>query len=261
MSIEVSNLNFSYGDQRILKNISFSVKSGDLVCVLGPNGVGKSTLFRNILRLLPQYTGTITIDRRDTSSFNIGEMARLIAYIPQSHAPVFNYSVFDMVLMGTTVNTSPISAPGYRQRELVEAALYKLGIMKLRDRSFAKISGGERQLTLIARALVQETKILIMDEPTANLDYGNQIKVLTQVKNLAGEGYTIIQATHQPDQAFLFADDVLALKDGEILAQGTPKEIIHTDFINTLYDVEVDVQSLYNDKMRVCVPITALRSR
>lgn len=261
MSIEVSNLCFSYGDRKILNDLSFSIKKGDLVCVLGPNGVGKSTMFRNILRLLPKYTGNIRIGGKDTANLGIAEMAKLIAYIPQSHAPVFNYSVFDMVLMGTTVKTSPISVPGRRQQELVEAALDRLGILALRNRGFTQISGGERQLTLIARALVQETKILIMDEPTANLDYGNQIKVLTQVKNLAGEGYTIMQATHQPDQAFLFADDVLALKDGEILAQGSPKEIIHGDLINVLYDVKVDVQSLYNDRMRVCVPITALRSR
>lgn len=261
MSLEIRNLYFSFGEREILHDISCEIKSGDLVCVLGPNGVGKSTLFRNILRLLPEYEGIIRIDGKDTTNLSIREMAEMIAYIPQSHAPTFNYTVSDMVLMGTTTQVSYISTPGKRQRELVDFTLERLGIQDLRNRGFAHISGGERQLTLIARALVQETKVLIMDEPTANLDYGNQIKVLEQVKNLTGEGYTIIQATHQPDQAFLFADDVLALKDGRILAQGTPKKIITTSFVNELYNVQVDVQSLYDDRMRVCVPISALRAK
>lgn len=261
MSLEIRNLYFSFGEREILHDISCEIKSGDLVCVLGPNGVGKSTLFRNILRLLPEYKGIIQIDGKDTTNLSIQEMAEMIAYIPQSHAPTFNYTVFDMVLMGTTTQVSYISTPGKRQRELVDFTLERLEIQDLRNRGFAHISGGERQLTLIARALVQETKVLIMDEPTANLDYGNQIKVLEQVKNLTGEGYTIIQATHQPDQAFLFADDVLALKDGRILAQGTPKKIITTSFVNELYNVQVDVQSLYDDRMRVCVPISALRAK
>ena len=259
MSIQVSKLNFSYGEHEVLHDVSFTIKQGDLVCLLGPNGVGKSTLFRNILGLLPGYQGKIYVNGQDTSGLSIEQMAKLIAYIPQSHETTFNFTVFDMVLMGTTVHTSLISIPGKRQKAMTEKALERLGILHLRNRGFAQISGGERQLTLIARALVQQTKVLIMDEPTANLDYGNQIRVLEQVKNLTDDGYTIIQATHQPDQAFLFADEVLALKDGRVLAQGTPREIITTEFVNTLYDVTVDVQSLYDDQMRVCVPVTALR--
>ncbi|MCU6763291.1 Iron(3+)-hydroxamate import ATP-binding protein FhuC [uncultured Roseburia sp.] len=261
MSVRVIDLSFSYGSREILHNISFQIKKRNLVCLLGPNGVGKSTLFRNILGILSGYKGTILVNEQNTEGLSIEQMAKLIAYIPQSHETTFNFSVFDMVLMGTTSQTSLISIPGKKQRELVEAALERLGIGHLKNRGFAQISGGERQLTLIARALVQQTKVLIMDEPTANLDYGNQIRVLEQVKSLTEDGYTIIQATHQPDQAFLFADEVLALKDGKILAQGSPKEIITTDFINTLYDVTVDVQSLYDDQMRVCVPVTALRKR
>lgn len=261
MSVRVIDLSFSYGSREILHNISFDIKKRNLVCLLGPNGVGKSTLFRNILGILSGYKGTILVNEQNTAGLSIEQMAKLIAYIPQSHETTFNFSVFDMVLMGTTSQTSLISIPGKKQRELVETALERLGIGHLKNRGFAQISGGERQLTLIARALVQQTKVLIMDEPTANLDYGNQIRVLEQVKSLTDDGYTIIQATHQPDQAFLFADEVLALKDGKILAQGSPKEIITTDFINTLYDVTVDVQSLYDDQMRVCVPVTALRKR
>jgi iron complex transport system ATP-binding protein len=207
--------------------------------------------------MLNNYQGEIYIDGQNTQGLSIEKMARLVSYIPQSHTPTFSYTVFDMVLMGTTVMTSVIGTPGKKQRKLTMEALERMGILHLKDRSYMQISGGERQLTLIARALVQQTKFLIMDEPTANLDYGNQIRVLEQIKNLTQEGYTIFQATHQPDQAFLFADEVLAMKDGKVLAQGKPKDIITKEFIHCLYDVEV--QSIFDDKMRVCVPITALR--
>ena len=261
MSLEARHVKFSYvKDRPVLKDVTFRIEDGQMVCLLGANGIGKSTLFKTILRILPDYEGEILINDKSTSNLSVLEMAKLIAYIPQSSPPTFNYSVSDMVLMGTTAGMSPLSSPGKRQRELAESAMERLGIGYLKDRGFAQISGGERQLALIARALAQETSVLIMDEPTANLDYGNATRVLEQIKQLAGKGYTILQATHQPDQAFLFADEVISLKDGEIMAQGTPKETITEDFIEDLYGVHVEVQSLYDDKVRVCVPVTALRA-
>lgn len=260
MSLEIKDLSFSYeSDQPVLKNINVKIGDGRMVCILGPNGTGKSTLFKVILRLLRCYEGEVKIDGRSTDDLSVSQMAHKIAYIPQSYRPTFNYSVFDMVLMGTTAGLKTFGSPGRKEKESVKAAMEKMGISHLAGRGFARISGGERQLALIARALVQDTKVLIMDEPTANLDYGNTIKVLEQIKELACSGYTVLQATHQPDQAFLFADEVLALKDGTILGQGAPKDIINTDFIKQLYGVDTDVQSLYDDKLRVCVPVSALR--
>lgn len=222
--------------------------------VVGPNGVGKSTLFRCILGLLNGYKGQIQINGQDIKGLGIQEMARLIAYIPQNHYPSFNFSVFDMVLMGTTIQVSSISTPGKTQIAMVESALERLGIQHLKNRAYTKISGGERQLVLIARALVQETKVLILDEPTANLDFGNQIRVLTQIKSLAKEGYTIVQSTHNPDQTFMFSDCVLAIHDGKVLACGAPAEIVTEELIHRLYAVDVEVQSLYRDKVRICIP-------
>jgi iron complex transport system ATP-binding protein len=129
-----------------------------------------------------------------------------------------------------------------------------VGIYHLKNRGFTRISGGERQLVLLARALAQEAKILVMDEPTSNLDFGNQVRVLTEIKSLAKEGYTIIQSTHNPDQTFLFSDRVMAMKDGKVLAWGTPAEIYTEDLIYNLYGVEVEMESLYQDKARVCIP-------
>jgi len=185
-------------------------------------------------------------------------MAQLVAFIPQSHHPSFNFSVSDIVLMGTTVQISTFSRPGKRQIMLVAEALERIGISHLRDRGYNQISGGERQLVLLARALVQETKILLLDEPTANLDYGNQIRVLTQIKTLAKEGYTIIQSTHNPDQTFLFSDTVMAMKDGKIVACGVPGDIFTEELIRNLYAADVKIQSLYEDRVRVCIPKSAI---
>ena len=262
MSLEARHVSFSYdGKRSVLDDISFRIGDGQMVCLLGPNGVGKTTLFKIILRLLKGYTGSILIGGEDTAGLNTRQMARRIAYIPQSHAPTFNYTVREMVLMGTTSALGAYASPGEEQAELSEKVMRQLGIDHLKDRGFSRISGGERQLALIARALVQQTGVLIMDEPTANLDYGNATIVLEQIRKLAGEGYTILQATHQPDQAFLFADQVLAIYDGRVLAQGKPKDVITEEFIRKLYGVQVDVQSLYGDQVRVCVPVSALRKR
>lgn len=254
MSIKIKDLSFSYGKHKVLDNISFSAETGSLLAVLGPNGVGKSTLFQCMLGLLTNYSGTITVNGEDTRKISIQDMARQVAYIPQSHSPVFNFSVFDIVLMGTTSQVSMVCNPGREQVELAVSALERLGISHLKDRGYAKISGGERQLVLIARALAQNAKILVMDEPTSSLDYGNQIRILTHIRNLTAEGYTVIQSTHNPDQTFMFADRVLALLKGQIVKQGKPGDVISEDMIKTLYGVEVEVQSLCEDRARVCLP-------
>ncbi len=164
-----------------------------------------------------------------------------------------------MVLMGTAVQVSAISSPGKKQIQLVEEALERLEISHLKNRGYSQISGGERQLVLMARALVQESKILILDEPTANLDFGNQIRVLTQVKSLACDGYTVIQSTHNPDQTFLFSDKVMAMQDGKVIGWGRPKDIYTEKLIQDLYKIDSEIQSLYHDKVRVCIPKSTIK--
>ncbi len=254
MSIQVNDLSFSYGERAVLKNVTFSGEYGQFLSVLGPNGVGKSTLFRCMLGLLRPRGGTVTIDGTPISALTAPQLARRIAYIPQSHSPVFNFNVFDMVLMGTTSQTGAFSAPGKEQTALVEQALERLGISHLRDRGYGNLSGGERQLTLIARAIAQQAKILVMDEPSASLDYGNRIRVMQTVRGLAREGYCVIQSTHDPDQAYLYSDKILALHGGRVLAFGEPQDVICDAVISALYGVDVEVCSMRNDEIRVCVP-------
>lgn len=254
MILEVKNLNYGYGHHKVLNDISFEVEENTLLCILGPNGAGKSTMFKCILHLLKGYDGEILLDGKNLKGYKIQQLAKKIAYVPQSHNPVFNYSVAEMILMGTTSQFSMMSKPSKRQLEIVDKCLEKIDIAYLKDRDFMNLSGGERQLVLIARALAQQAKIIVMDEPTSDLDYGNQIKVLNTVKKLSKEGYIIIQSTHNPDQAFLYADKVLALYDKEVLAFGSPREIINSGLIKQLYKVDVELNSLYDDKIRVCVP-------
>lgn len=254
MSVSVSNLSFTYGKHQVLDGVSFITDNGSLTAVLGPNGVGKSTLFQCMLGLLPNYRGLITINGADAKNIGVRALAKQIAYIPQSHAPIFNFSVLDIVLMGTSAQVSAVSNPGGQQIEYAKSALDRLGIYHLRERGYVKISGGERQLVLIARALAQNAKILVMDEPTSNLDYGNQIRIMTHIKNLTAEGYTVIQSTHNPDQTFLFADQVLAMSNGRVLRQGAPRDVLSDALITDLYGVEVEVQSLCRDRARVCLP-------
>ena len=254
MSIEVQNLSFSYGDRPVLHDISFRVEKGEFLSILGPNGVGKSTLFRCVLGLLSGYTGQVLVDGADSRSFTVREAAKHIAYIPQSSHPIFNYSVFDIVLMGRTSGLSTFRSPKKQDTELCRWALEKVGIPHLSDRCFHRLSGGEQQLVLIARALVQKAPILMLDEPTASLDFGNQLLVLEQCRNLAREGYTVIQTTHNPEQSYQYSDRILTLQQGRVLAEGTPKEVLTEKTIRALYGVEVDVVSLRDDRARICLP-------
>ncbi len=256
LSIEVKELSFFYEKNRpVWEKIHFKIKDGSLVSLLGPNGAGKSTLFQCMLGLQKKYKGEIRIDGENIRSLSPAQMARKAAYIPQSASAAFNYTVKEIVLMGTTsLAPGMFRTPGKKEEKLVKQVLEKMKIGHLENRSFMNLSGGERQLVLIARALAQQAKILFMDEPAANLDYGNQILVLEEMRRLAAEGYTVIQSTHNPEQAFLYSDSVMAVKEGKIIGFGPPEKILSSSLIKKLYGVDVKVESLCGDRIRICVP-------
>jgi iron complex transport system ATP-binding protein len=255
LSFVVENLSFSYEPKRpVLKNVSFTAQSGQLLAVLGPNGVGKTTLFRCMLGLSRNYQGHCLIDGEDVHDFSAATLARRIAYIPQSHYPAFNFNVFDMVLMGTTAKMGIFSSPGPAQHRQAEEAIEHMGLARLRNRGYGQISGGERQLALVARALAQNARILIMDEPTANLDYGNRLRVLVKIRALTREGYTIIQSTHSPEDAFRYSDAVLALEDGQVIAYGVPDQVLDAVLVERLYGVKVKILRP-NKGAAICIPV------
>ena len=261
MSIEVRDLRFGYGAGEVLKGVSFTANTGELTSVLGPNGVGKSTLFRCMLGLLKGYQGSITVDGTETARLSAKKLARLVAYIPQSNYPSFNYSVYHMVLMGTTSQLSGLSSPGLKQKEAVERALRQVGILHLKDKGYTNISGGERQLVLMARAIVQDARVLVLDEPTANLDYGNQLHVMEVTRQLTESGYTVIQSTHNPEQAFLFSHKIVAIQNGQVIAEGKPSQVVTEGLMRELYGADIAVCSLYEDQIRVCVPKFVIESK
>ncbi|MBQ9643415.1 MAG: ABC transporter ATP-binding protein [Lachnospiraceae bacterium] len=240
MKLQVEHLSCRYYGTPVLRDISFDAESGDFISVIGPNGVGKSTLFRCILNFLQDYEGTIRLDGRDTKEISPREMAACIAYIPQIHRPTFGYSVLDTVLMGMARQIAVFSRPGPGQIRDAEDALRKMGVLHLKERDFARLSGGEQQLVLIARAIAQKAQILVMDEPTSALDYGNQYRVLKQIRDLSQEGYLVLLSTHHPQHALQFSSRVLALRKDGPPVLGTPAQILTPELIQDLYGIRAD---------------------
>lgn len=254
MELSVHNLHFSYGSHTVLQDVSFAVKSGERIALLGPNGTGKTTLFRCIMQFLPSG-GEVLVDGRDAGGFSPKELAARIAYIPQNAAPTFNYTVSDVVLMGVTGSLGLFETPRKQQREAVASTLTLLGIDALAERGFRELSGGEQQLVLLARALVQDAKILIMDEPTANLDFGNQCRVMDSVTRLSQAGYTILFSTHHPEQASLYATRVLALREGTVFIDGAPACLTEKK-LSALYGLPVSLRYVEygGGRVAVCLP-------
>ena len=259
--MDIVDLSFSYGDMQILKNVNFRAYQGQLVALIGPNGAGKSTLFKCILKFLKGYSGHIYLEGEDMLQMTRPQIAKKIAYIPQTTVPVFNYEVLDIVLMGLTGSLNLLESPKAEHVAKAEAILKDLGILHLRNRGFGRISGGERQLVLLARAIIQDAKILVMDEPTANLDYGNQFRVMEGIRRLVTKGYTVILSTHNPEHALLFAEKAFVLKDGEVKAAGPSKEVLTEELMKELYDVEVRLldTEYHGEAAKVCVPIRSTR--
>jgi len=251
--LAVERLAFGFPGRTIGRELSFVLADGDILCVLGPNGSGKTTLFRTLLGLLAPRGGAIALDGRPLAELPRDAIARRVGYVPQAHAGYFAYSVRDMVLMGRTAHLGAFGSPGLRDRALADDALEALGIAALAERPFTEISSGERQLTLIARALAQQAGLLIMDEPTASLDFGNQVRVLERIRNLAARGIAVLFSTHDPDHAFLCAERALLIAEGRVLALGPPREVLTSDRLEHMYGVSVRIVE-GADGMHSCIP-------
>jgi iron complex transport system ATP-binding protein len=254
-SLQVEDLSYGYPGRVVGRHVNFDARAGEVLCVLGRNGEGKSTLFKTILGLLAPCAGAVRIDGESTAGWSPRRRALTFGYVPQSGGGTFPFTVVELVLMGRTAHRGPFSAPSAADREVADQAIATLGITHLAQREWLRVSGGERQLALIARALVQESRILVLDEPTASLDFGNQLRVLDRVRSLAKErGLIVLLSTHHPEQAFACADRVAVLVGGELLRIGPPAEVVTAETLRACYAVEVAVLPVAESRYRVCVP-------
>lgn len=261
MKLAAQGLAYGYPGRRIGNEVTLELGAGEVLCLLGPNGSGKTTLFKTLLGLLPVQGGAVLLDGRDVRKLQRDEMARLLSYVPQAHGAFFPYTVREVVLMGRTVHLGLFAAPSARDHAAALDAIRRMGVAHLADATYTRISGGERQLVLIARALAQDARMVIMDEPTANLDFGNQVRVLERIRMLADEGIGVLLSTHDPDHAFLCADRVAMLRDGALLACGVPKEVMTAAQLQQLYGVAVVVTTvdLGQGTRQVCLPLETHR--
>lgn len=253
MRLEAHDLAFGYAERPVGRDVSLSLAPGEVLCLLGPNGCGKTTLFKTLLGLLPSQGGRVTLGGDAIASLNRQEIARRIAYVPQATAGIFPYSALDLVLMGRTAHRGLFAGPTAEDRSIAAAALGDLGIAHLADRDVTRISGGQRQLVMVARAIAQAAPLIIMDEPTASLDFGNQVVVLSEVKKLAARGAGIVLSTHDPDHAFAVSTRVALMSDGRVVAQSSPADVLTRERLREVYGVEVTIAKLA-DGQTLCAP-------
>jgi iron complex transport system ATP-binding protein len=257
MKLEACALAFGYRNHPVGREVTLALEAGEVLCLLGPNGGGKTTLFRTLLGLLPAQGGQVLLGGEDIARLPRREVARRIAYVPQVHTGYFPFSVRDVVLMGRTAHLAAFASPSPRDYEAAERALAHFGLTHLAASPYTQVSGGERQLTLLARALAQEAPLMVMDEPTASLDFGNQARVLERIAALARAGIGVLLSTHDPDQVFLLADRVALLHGGRLTALGRPRDVLTPAALRQLYGVEVTIAQV-DDADRgaraICVP-------
>ncbi len=251
--ISVNHVTYGYTHSPVLEDISLVFSPGEVVSLLGPNGSGKTTLLKVILGLFSPRQGDVKLENRPVATLSPKQLARRIAYVPQVHRASFGYRVLDVVLMGRMPHKPFFFRYGKADESMARKALERLSIDHLSERSYTAVSGGERQLVLIARALVQEADIFIMDEPVNGLDYGNQIRLLDRIADLARDGYTFIKTTHFPDHALWVSDRVVMLKKGRVVADGKTADVITRTNLYRLYNTRVNVLAL-DDGCRICVP-------
>ena len=257
MSLTARQLSIGHGKTPVASGIDLAVQPGQILCLLGPNGCGKTTLFKTLLGLLPALGGRVELNAQPLAGLDRAAIARSIAYVPQQHAPPFPYTVHEVVLMGRTARLATFAQPGAGDHAAAAEALAEVGMADFAEADYSRLSGGQRQLVLIARALAQQSTYLVLDEPTASLDFGNQARVLATVRELAAhagaDGRGIVFSTHDPVQAFTLDAQVLLMSNGAIAARGRPQDCLTAELLETVYGLPVQVERTVSGAW-VCSP-------
>ncbi|MGI5921587.1 MAG: ABC transporter ATP-binding protein [Syntrophomonadaceae bacterium] len=267
--IEAKNVTFGYDHHTVFQDISFRVRKGEIFFLLGPNGCGKTTLLDCVLGLLKPDKGSILVKGTNVLNIRPETMAKHIAYVPQSHEKTFPYKVLDIVLMGRAAYIGMFSSPSQQDVAIAEEALQLVGISRLRDRCYTQLSGGEAQLVMIARALAQKTPLIVMDEPTAHLDFKHELVIMETIVDLVKEtGSAVLMATHFPNHAFYFENNnittrVALMNNGSFLAMGGASEVLSEENLKLLYNIKARVLSYdvgVNQELRQVIPISTIAS-
>lgn len=237
--IRIEELSFDYDGRSVFEDLTFHVEQGEVLIILGPNGSGKTTLIK-CLNLLLKPKGSVLVDMHDVTSMKKRELAKIVGYVPQNHSPIFPYRVIDVVVGGRTPHLG-FSAPSSEDYKQAYASLERLNISYLADRAYTQISGGELRMVLIARALVQQPRFLLLDEPTSHLDLANRMIVFKALREMAREGVGIVASEHDPNMATLSSDKVAFLKDGRLLTWGSACEVLTSGNIARTYGIEAEI--------------------
>jgi iron complex transport system ATP-binding protein len=241
--LDVQDLSTGYAHRTVSEHVSFSVARGEVVCLLGPNGSGKTTLFKTLAGTLRPRGGALSLDSQNLSAMGANERARRIAYVPQSQPPPFPYLAIDAVALGRLPHLGLFQAPGPRDRDAALAALEQVGAAHLAPRPLTELSGGERQRILLARALAQGGELLLLDEPTAHLDFGQAHRALSLVRDLADRGRAVLWTTHDPLQALRWADRAVLLHEGGLHSQGAPETILDAAAFRDVFGLDARLHS------------------
>jgi ABC-type cobalamin/Fe3+-siderophores transport system ATPase subunit len=245
-------------DKPVQKYVNFNMTSGEVCCVLGPNGCGKTTLIKSILGLMPLLDGMITVDGDDVTKWGASRLSDTMAYVAQKHEQPFPFQVKDVVMLGRINKVRSLGGtPTREDYNAVENAMQEMDIYHLRDVPYLDISGGELQMVMFARALAQEPQMMILDEPTAALDYGNAVRVIEKVRAMAASGLAVLMITHNPDHAFMTGANVALFTRYQPVKFGDAFAIITRENIQEAYGTKVRIVEFTHDNqeiMRMCAP-------
>jgi iron complex transport system ATP-binding protein len=240
--LNIHSITVNYGETEILKNLSLKIQAGEVVSLIGPNGAGKTTLMRAISGVLPLQSGSVEIDNDDLATMSISDRARLLAVVPQARRLPPEYSVRQAVLMGRTPYLGWLGNLSKHDYDRANWALERTQISEFAERRVDKLSGGEQQLVLVARALAQDSPVVLLDEPTAHLDLRHQATILDLVHDLARErGLAVLMSLHDLNLVSLFSDNIALLGEGRILAFGSPNEVLSPKYLSDVYQVPLDI--------------------